>query len=153
MKPLYVLLVVFILALIGLKIYSKDYQFQLAGRIALAVMLVFTSIGHFAFAEGMTAMIPEPIPFKSQLVFLTGLLEIAFAIGILVPKYQYLVGILLIVFLILILPANIYAALNKVNYQTGTKDGPGLEYLWIRVPLQLLFIIWTYFAVLFQQKS
>jgi hypothetical protein len=30
----------------------------------------------------------------------------------------------------MILPANINAAINKVDYQKGTADGKGLSYLW-----------------------
>ena len=43
-----------------------------------------------------------------------------------------------------VLPANLSAAARKVNYQTGTLDGPGRAYLWFRVPMQLLLIFWTY---------
>ncbi|WP_331145734.1 hypothetical protein [Hymenobacter sp.] len=51
-------------------------------------------------------------------------------------------------FFVLILPANIHAALHHINYQKGTTDGPGPRYLWFRIPLQLLFIAWTwYFSV------
>jgi uncharacterized membrane protein len=50
----------------------------------------------------------------------------------------------LIVFFILILPANINAALQNIDYQHGTTDGPGTEYLWFRVPLQIIFILWTW---------
>jgi uncharacterized membrane protein len=52
---------------------------------------------------------------------------------------------LLILFFFLILPANINAAVNKIDYQKGTTDGNGLNYLWFRVPLQVFFIAWVYF--------
>jgi uncharacterized membrane protein len=56
-----------------------------------------------------------------------------------------LTGWLLILFFILILPANIYAAVRHIDYQKATTEGNGLHYLWFRVPLQLLFIAWAYF--------
>ena len=44
--------------------------------------------------------------------------------------------------------ANIYAAAHEVDYQNATFDGPGMNYLWLRVPLQILFIAWAYvFAI------
>ena len=55
---------------------------------------------------------------------------------------------LLIVFFIGILPANIYGALKKVNLQTGRLDGHGTSYLWFRVPLQILFIVWTFVSAI-----
>jgi len=148
MKPLIVLLGTFIIALITIKILKKKYNWQLAGRIAMAVMLSFTAIGHFIFTEGMTAMIPDFFPFKRELVYATGILEIIFAIGLLIPKIQLKTGWVLILFFIAILPANIKASLENINYQTGELDGNGLEYLWFRIPLQILFIAWIYFTTI-----
>ncbi|WP_333908114.1 DoxX family protein [Tenacibaculum soleae] len=107
-------------------------------------MLIFTAIGHFAFTKGMTMMIPDFIPFKENVVYLTEIFEILLAIGLLIPKLKDISGWALIIFLLLMLPANIYASINNVNYQKGTLDGNGLTYLWFRIPLQILFIIWTY---------
>lgn len=93
-------------------------------------------------------MIPEFIPFKESVVYLSGIFEILLALGLLIPKFQTVSGWVLIVFLLLLLPANIYASVNNVNYQKGTFDGNGLIYLWFRIPLQILFIVWTYFSAI-----
>lgn len=146
MKPLIVLIATWIIALFILKGYKGSYEWAFAGRIALAVMLLFTSIAHFVYSDGMTGMIPHSVPFKTELVYLTGVIEIAAAIGILIPSMQVLTGWLLIVFLILILPANISAAFRHMDYQKGTTDGNGPMYLFFRIPLQILFIAWTYFS-------
>ncbi|MDF0714801.1 hypothetical protein PY092_01455 [Muricauda sp. 334s03] len=144
MKPLFVLLGTFVLSALVLKLFTKELNLQLAGRIAMACMLVFTAIGHFAFMEGMAAMVPSFVPFRKEIVLITGIMEVLFAIGLLLPQYQKQTAWLLIVFFILILPANIKAALEEINYQTGQMNGPGATYLWFRVPLQLLFILWAY---------
>lgn len=146
MKPLIVLLCSFILSLLALRIFTKLLDFQLAARIAMCCMLLFTAVGHFIFTEGMVAMVPPFVPFKKEVVFLTGIIEMLFAFCLLFPSYQKLTGWLLIVFFILILPANIKAALEEINYQTGQMDGPGTKYLWFRTPLQLFFMFWVYFA-------
>ena len=116
-------------------------------------MLVFTAMGHFMYMEGMQAMVPEWIPFGKELVLLTGIMEVLFAIGLLLPKYRVRVGWALIVFFVMVLPANIHAALENVNYQTGGNDGNGLNYLWFRIPLQALFIIWVYVSAIRNSKS
>lgn len=144
MKPLIVLLSTFIIAIIAIKVFTKEYNFSLAARIALAVMLCFTALGHFLFTKGMKMMIPPMIPFKTSLVYLTGIFEVLLAVGLLIPKTQKLSGWLLILFLLLMLPANIYAATNQIHYQKGTYDGNGISYLWFRIPLQILFIVWTF---------
>ena len=74
MKPLVVLLSSFVIAIFVIKIINKDYSFALSARIAMSVMLSFTAIGHFAFTKGMSMMIPQFIPFKTNLVYLTGFL-------------------------------------------------------------------------------
>lgn len=147
MKPLFVLAGVFALSLIVTRILKHDFDDKLSGKVALAVMLLFTSAGHFLYAKGMAMMLPEAMPFRTELVYLTGIIEMAAAIGIFFPALKSVTGILLIVFFILILPANIFAAMRHVNYETGTFDGKGLSYLWFRIPFQLLLIAWTYFFV------
>lgn len=148
MKPLIVLLIVFVLSLAGTKIFAGNIDLSLSGRIAMSAMLVFTTIGHFAFTKGMEMMLPNFIPFKKIVVYLTGVIEISAAVGLLIPNLKVITGWLLIAFFILILPANINAAIKHINYQKGTSDGNGLNYLWFRVPLQILFIAWVYFFVI-----
>lgn len=82
---------------------------------------------------------------KKAWVYATGALELAAAVGLLIPSLRMSTTWLLIAFFVLILPANILAAQRQLNYQTGTLDGPGLHYLWFRVPLQLFFLGWTWF--------
>ena len=143
MKPLIVLLVTFLLAAIMLRLWRRKYDFALAAQIAMAVMLVFTAMGHFAFTKGMALMLPEFVPYKTAIIYLTGVIEIVAAIGLLLPSTRRLTAWLLILYFILILPANVYAAIHHVDYQKATYTGPGPEYLWFRIPLQLLFIGWS----------
>ena len=148
MKPLIILLLTFIICLFVIKFTRKEYDFALSARVAMSMMLVFTAIGHFVFTKGMSMMIPQFIPFKESFVYLTGIFEILLAIGLLIPKLKVISGWTLIIFLLLMLPANIYASINNVNYQKGTFDGNGLAYLCFRIPLQILFIIWTYICTI-----
>ena len=148
MKPLLVLLSVFAISLIVNKNFHGNYKVALSARIAMSSMLVFTAVAHFVFTKGMTMMLPDFIPFRTETVYLTGLIEIAAAIGVFIPNLRTLTGWLLIAFFILILPSNIYAAIKQIDYQNGTFDGNGLSYLWFRIPLQIFFIIWTYFSTI-----
>jgi len=148
MKPLLVLLASFAAAIIVTKLTLHDFEISLSGRIAMSAMLAFTAIAHFAFTKGMEMMIPDFIPFKKAMAYLTGLIEICAAVGLLIPSLKILTAWLLIPFFILILPANINAAIRHIDYQKGTYEGSGLTYLWFRVPLQILFILWTYFSAI-----
>ena len=96
--PEIILISVFLIGLIILKIIHKEYRFALSGRIAMAAMLVATGIAHFVFAEGMSLMLPDFVPYKFELVYFTGVLELMAAVGILLPKFRTQTGWLLIVF-------------------------------------------------------
>lgn len=123
-------------------------DYHLAGKIALATTLLFTSLGHLIYTKGMVLMLPDFIPLKKEIIYVTGLLEVMGAFGLFIPSISRLTGMLLIVFFILILPTNIYASMRHLNYETATFDGKGTEYLWFRIPFQLLLIGWTYYCVL-----
>lgn len=143
MKPLIVLIITFLISVLILKLSTGGYHIIKSGNIALCCMLILTAIGHFKFTQGMAMMLPDFIPSRTLLIYITGILEFALAIGFLFPKYRYIVGIIFIVFLVLTLPANIYAAMKHVDYETATYTGKGLSYLWFRVPMQIFLIIWT----------
>jgi len=148
-KPLFVLLISFGIALLAVKIFDQRWNFIFAGNFAMSVMLLFTAMGHFAFSKGMMMMLPDFIPFKRQIIYGTGLIEILAAIGLFIPSHRHLTSIALVIFFVLILPSNIYAAIKKVNYQKGTQDGNEINYLWFRIPLQIFFIEWVwYFGIL-----
>jgi len=152
MEPLLILIGTFIFGLISLRVVRKSWMPFPAGKLAMSIMLVFTAAGHFLYPEGMALMLPESIPFRKEIIYATGVIELAAAIGILIPRFQRLTGWLLIIFFVSILPANIYAAIHRVNLQTATYDGKGTEYLWFRIPLQILFIAWVYYFVIPKRK-
>jgi uncharacterized membrane protein len=62
-------------------------------------------------------------------------LEILGAVGLMVPGYSGLAGICLIVLLIVMFPANIKAAMEKLPLR-----GKPATALWLRLPMQILFI-------------
>ena len=139
----------FILLLVAFGVAAFLCRTTAAGNIAMCAMLCFTALGHFKFTQGMAKMVPTRIPFKKEIVLATGVLEILFGVGLLFPGTRLLTGVSLVIFLVIMLPANIHAARNHLNYETGEFDGKGLRYLWFRVPLQLFFIGWVvYFSVL-----
>jgi len=148
MKPLIVLIVVFLLALMGTIVIDRDIDYFFSGRLAMAAMLLFTSIGHFKFPEGMSMMMPPFIPSRKLVVYITGFIEIAAAVALMIPSAAKSTGWFLIAFFVVLLPANIYAASKRVNYEKGTYDGPGPVYLWFRIPMQIFLIGWVYYFVI-----
>jgi len=85
MKPLIVLISVFLISLVITALLS-EMNLVLSGKIALSVMLLFTSIGHFKFTNGMMKMLPEGMPAKKEMIWITGIIEMLAAIGIIVSS-------------------------------------------------------------------
>ena len=112
-------------------------------RVGLSLFFLFTSIGHFIRTEEMAAMLPPSTPYRVGLIYFTGMLELLGAIGVWIPRLRKLTGNCLILMLVGLLPANIYSALNHVDFG-GHAAGPA--YLLVRVPFQLFLIWWAYFA-------
>jgi uncharacterized membrane protein len=149
MKPLIVLLAVFMVSCLASFVAVKNPDYYLCGRAAMTVMLVFASIAHFKFTRGMVMMMPKFVPYKKPVVYITGIIEILAGTGLLIASVRHPVAWLIILFFALLLPANIYSAQKRVNLEKANYEGKGLNYLWFRVPLQLFFIAWVYyFAVL-----
>ncbi len=152
MKPLVVLLSASIIALLLNHFILGGWDHVFAGNIAMAVMLIFTAIGHFIYSKGVRMMVPGFLPAKNTLVYITAVFEVLFAIGLCIPSTRRLSADLLILFFLLILPANINAAQKGVDYEHASYQGRGINYLWLRIPMQIFFIVWVaYFGIIMDQ--
>lgn len=111
----------------------------------LGIAFIYFFIGHFVQTDGMVDMLPVWVPMRLQLVYLTGVLELAIGIALFIPRYQPIAAKLAIVVFVVFFPANIYAAFNSVG-MGGHQWGP--VYLLIRGPLQIILIAWAYYMCL-----
>lgn len=148
MKPLIALLSVFGGALLVSQLATGNGHLIFAGNLAMCLMLLLTAAGHWMFTKGMTMMIPSVLPYRKGLVYLSGVVEALLGIALLMPGYRSSAAYALIVLFILLLPANIYAAVKQINMEKADYSGQGPAYLWFRIPEQLLFIAWVcYFSL------
>jgi len=107
-----------------------------AARCALSTMLLFTASAHFTrMRDDLVRMMPPSFPWPRALVYFTGLCEIAGAIGLLFLLTTRAAGIALILFFLAVFPANVRAARSGI-----TLRGKPATALWLRAPMQLLFI-------------
>jgi len=102
--------------------------------------MIVAGITHFARVEPFVQHLPDWIPAREALVYLTGVVEVALGVALMrSTRHRATVGRLVAVYLIAVFPANIYVAVADVNV-TGQ---PGGLQAWIRLPLQMLFIAWA----------
>lgn len=121
-----------------------------AAAAGLGVLFVFTGVGHFTLTEPMMQMLPPWVPGKLALVYATGVLEFAIALGFFVPQWRRTAGWTAAAVLVLFFPANVYAALNHVP-MGGHAWGP--VYLLIRAPVQLAVLAWIYWFTLREPRA
>ena len=114
---------------------------EFAGVVGLTSVLLFTGAGHFVETMSMAQMIPPFVPQRTTLIQASGVVEVLLALALLVPDLRHRAGWLLIWMLLLLLPFNVYATFQRIP-MGGHAWGP--VYLWIRIPLQVLLMIWAY---------
>ena len=142
MAPLILLLAIFgSLHFLDRFVLGGRVGLPLAGRIAMAAMLVATGLSHFTSTDEMVAMMPDFVPARRELVYFTGVCELASVVGLIWNKTARLASILLIVFFVWVLPANIAGSLKSVDFG-GMQYGPW--YLLLRMPMQVFFVWWVW---------
>jgi uncharacterized membrane protein len=143
MAPLIVLVVGTLIARVAGRLGVASFRdWAAATRVGLAGMFCFTAAAHFNSMRGdMIAMVPPAVPRAALVVTFTGICEVLGAVGLLVPRTRHTASIALIVFLVAVLPANIYAAQAGITLR-GAPATPIIP----RVALQVLLIAllwWT----------
>ncbi len=112
-----------------------------AGRVGLLLAFLFTASGHFLMTDVMALMLPPWAPARVELVLATGVLEIAIALGLLWQRTRAWAAWAAMAVLIGFYPVNVYAAWQQVPMGGHAW---GLDYMWLRTPLQILLVAWTW---------
>ena len=102
--------------------------------VVVALPLFASAPLHFARTALYASIIPPFIPDRPQLVLLTGALELAGAIGLLLPIFRRAASACLALLMIAIFPANVYAA----NQTIGGLHLPGVP---VRTAMQVVYIL------------
>ena len=138
----FLLLVPYVGALVLNRLRTTEVvSFGFAARLGLALVMFTTGITHFAQTDGMRMLLPAWVPGAGELILVTGVLEIAAGVGLLVEPTARFTAHGLIFFFIAIFPANVWAAFNHVDYG-GHSLSPA--YPLLRGPLQALLIFWSW---------
>jgi len=80
--------------------------------VGLAAMFTLTGVAHFAppLRRQLIAIVPPALPAPALLVSLTGVLELLGAVGLLLPATRVAAAACLLVLMLVMFPANVYAA-------------------------------------------
>ena len=108
----------------------------IARAILAAAFLAAASL-HFIATDAEERLVPDWLPARRALVYLTGVWEIAGAVGLLIPRTRRVAAWGLVALLVVVFPANVNHAVN--NLQLGGILDSRL-YQWLRLPFQPLLI-------------
>ncbi len=80
--------------------------------VGMSAMFLMTSVAHFVnpLRADMIAIVPPRLPAPALLVSITGVLELAGAVGLLLPATRTAAAVCLLLLMLAMFPANIYAA-------------------------------------------
>jgi uncharacterized membrane protein len=113
MAPLIALLVGSIVArIVGWFGVGYVNSWTAAIAVGLAAMFVLTGAAHFAppMRADLIAIVPPRLPAPGLLVTVTGVLELLGAVGLLVPATRVAAAVCLLVLMLAMFPANVYAS-------------------------------------------
>ena len=117
MIPLIVLFMAAVLFLLAGQLGVLWFQvWTHALRAALACMLLVTSSAHFGKRRRyLIAMVPRSLPNPGLVVTITGVLEIAGAVGLILHTTHRIAGLSLAVLFLVMFPANVRAATEHLT--------------------------------------
>jgi uncharacterized membrane protein len=100
---------------------------------------VFAGAMHFAIPKTYMAIMPDYLPAHRELVYASGVAEIAGGAGVLHPRTREAASWLSVATLVAVFPANLHMALHPERY----KVPGGRVALYARLPLQAAAIAWA----------
>jgi uncharacterized membrane protein len=137
MVPLFVLVVASFAFWVAGRLGVTTFQhISTVLRTALALMFLLTASAHWGRRRpDLIHMVPPRFPRPDLFVTISGLLEIAGAIGLLIPSTARPAAICLALLLVALFPANIHAA--RENLTIAGRPVPGIV---IRTAIQVVFV-------------
>jgi len=100
---------------------------------------IFAGVMHFVIPRSYQAMVPPQLPRRREIVYASGVAEIAGGAGVLHPRTRKAASAWSVATLLAVFPANVNMALNPERY----KVPGGRLALYLRLPVQALFIAWA----------
>jgi uncharacterized membrane protein len=116
---------------------------RVAMRWAMAIFYVTTGIAHLYAPDQLLAITPSWVPFAPQVIFVTGLCELAGAVALVTTPLRRWAGFALAAYAICVWPANFKHAIDGI-------DLPHISSSWLyhgpRLAFQPVMVWWALFS-------
>ena len=111
------------------------FKIKTLSIIIMTLFYIMAGTNHFINPDWYVRIVPPILPFKTVIVYISGILEIILGTLLIFPKTRFIAGWGLILLLVAVYPANIYIALTNGEVMDTT---PLIA--WGRLPFQFVFI-------------
>ena len=109
------------------------------GRLLLGAFFLAAGSLHFLRPKPYVAIVPDVLPRKLEIVYASGVAEIAGGALVLPERTRRAAGWWLIATLVAVFPANVNMAVNADRFRSLPEP-----LLWVRLPVQALLIAWVW---------
>lgn len=112
----------------------------------MAAFYVSAGVWHFVNPAFFVEITPPHLPWKSAIVYGSGVAEILLGIGVVIPATRRLAAWGIITLLLAVFPANVYMAVYQVHPQHAPAwmQGASPMQLWLRLPMQGVLALWAW---------
>jgi uncharacterized membrane protein len=110
-------------------------------RYLLALIFIGSGVFHFVMPEMYVKVMPDFIPYPMACVLISGVLEMAGGVGLLIPKWRNRASWLIVALLLSFLAVHIPHIMNGGRVMDGITLP--LPALWGRLAFQAVFIVWA----------
>ena len=118
-------------------------RLRAAFRWLLITAFLVAGFGHFYASSFFVAIMPPYLPYHLELVWLSGVCEIAGALGLIFRQTRKPAGIGLMMLTVAVFPANVHMALNPGDYPAFSS-----WMLMLRLPFQAVILAWIWWVAL-----
>lgn len=112
-------------------------------RLIMAAFYFGAGVVHLSMPEAFLPIVPGWVPFAREVVLVTGVCELAGAIGLITQRFRWWAGVMLALYAVCVFPANIKHAFGDI-------DVPQLPSSWWyhgpRLAMQPVLVWWALFS-------
>lgn len=110
-------------------------------RLPVALFFLGAGVLHFVKPGAYEPTVPDALPGHREIVYVSGVAELAGGLAILHQRSARWAGWWLIALLVAVFPANVNMAVNAERFRSVPE-----ALLWVRLPIQALLIAWVWRA-------
>jgi uncharacterized membrane protein len=106
----------------------------------LSFVLAVAGVAHFVIPREFLKAMPPYFLYPLPLIYITGIVELVFAIFLLLKNRHRSLGRVIAVYFVILIPVHVHVSLNGIE-MFGVADK---ALLWMRTLFQGFFIYWAY---------